>query len=225
MHKKNFYIITLLLLFYGMSYSQVPVKINKYLISAGMGISMTNTPSFNDYLRQTVLFSNTDSIKSFSVGFEVFGGLEYSVNKKFSVKLDYSYFIKTHSYVYSYYQYDFDYNIHQPYLMAYYVTRGTHYRFKYGGGAGYHFASMTKTISKTSEFKYKASGPAFRGELIFSADLSNTLESYLGGFITWNIIGTLKDSGGNTLKNPTTNEDVNLSGYGVGARLGFSIKL
>lgn len=227
MYRKYFYIFLALLFVWCTAYSQgstVPVKTKKFLISAGMGISYTNTSSFNDYLKEYIPFSNTDSVKTFSVGFEVFGGLEYAVNKKFSVKLDYSYFLKSLTYR-STYTYDFLYNIHQPYLMAYYVSSGTRYRFKFGGGAGYHFATLTRTISNTPEVKFNASGPALRGEVVFSADLSNSLESYLGGFITANFIGSLKDSNGNVLTKPTSGGEVNLSGYGVGVRLGFAIKL
>lgn len=224
MYKKYFFILIILVFICGSVNSQIPEKVKKCSISAGMGVSLTNTPSFNNYLEEYIPYTSKDSIKSFSVGFEVFGGLEYTVNKKYSVKLDYSYFTKILTYQYSYNKYDFTIHTHQPYIMGYYVSSGTNYRFKYGVGAGYHFAYLNRTISNTNEVNFKASGPSFRGELIFSADLSKSLASYLGGFVTWSIIGKLKDSNGYILKNTTTGEEVNLSGYGVGARLGFSIK-
>ncbi|RPI19386.1 MAG: hypothetical protein EHM58_01860 [Ignavibacteriae bacterium] len=224
MNKKYYYIILIMIFFTGTLHSQIPVKSNKYLISAGMGVSLTNTPSFNDYLKEFIPYSNKDSIKSFSVGFEIFTGMEYTVNKKFSIKLDYSYFMKSLSY-YLFYNYDYLLQVHQPYLMAYYVNRHTNFRFKFGAGAGYHFANLNRTISNASEINYKASGPAFRGEIIFSADMSKSLESYLSGYITGSMLGSLKETNGNILKNPTTGSEVNLGGYGAGVRLGFSIKL
>jgi hypothetical protein len=221
---KRLLIIFTLIIITGTVYSQSQ-KINKFSVSAGMGINLINTPVFNDYLRDEIPFSNKDSIKSFSVGFEVFGGFEYNVSKNFSLKLDYSYFIRSITYNYSYFTYDYFYNIHQPYLMAYYVARKPAYRFKFGAGAGYHFSTLEKAVTSTTEISYESSGPSFRGEIVFSADMSKSLESYISGFITGNFLNSLKESNGNILRNKVTGEEVNLSGFGIGARLGFSIKL
>lgn len=194
----------------------------RFSLSIGMGISMSTAPSFVDYVRNDLPILNKDSIKSFGVGFEFFGSAEYDLSKEFSLKLDYSYFVKNLSVNYAYFTYNYFYFIHQPYIMGYYVLRKKNYGFKFGGGLGYHFAHMTKDIGAGSNLDYSASGVAYRGEIVFYSFLSERLGSYISGFINGNSIGTLKDSNKNALLNAGTGGEVNLSGFGIGARIGIS---
>jgi len=188
----------------------------------GMGISMSTASSLVDYIRNDIPFTNKDSVKSFGVGLEFFGAFDYDVTKNFSVKLDYSYFIKSLSYNYSYFTYDYFYSIHQPYLIGSYVIRGSTYKFKFGAGLGYHLAQLKKDIGAGSDLVYNASGLGYRGEVVFAGMLSNRLGSYASGFISGSSIGTLKDKDDIPLKNSQTGEEVNLSGFGIGLRLGLS---
>jgi hypothetical protein len=194
-------------------------------LSTGMGISMTATPSFTDFMRNDIPYLNKDSVRTFGVGLEFFAGVEYDLSKKLSLKIDYSYFIKSQTYNYSFFTYDYFHNTHQPYLMCYYTARGRGYQFKFGAGLGYHFARVSKDIGASSEQIYDSKGPAYRGEVIFAADISRRLGSYISGFVTGNSLGVLKEQNGNVLKNAETGEEVNLSGFGIGLRLGFSIGL
>jgi hypothetical protein len=201
--------------------TEKPFK-KQFSLSIGMGISMSTAPSFVDYVRNDLPIVNKDSVKSFGVGFEFFGAAEYDVSKEFSLKLDYSYFVKNLSVTYAYFTYNYFYFIHQPYVMGFYVLRKNNYGFKFGGGLGYHFAHMTKDIGAGSYLDYNASGVAYRGEIEFYSFLSERLGSYVSGFIMGSSIGTLKDSNNNALKNSGTGGDVNLGGFGIGARLGIS---
>lgn len=201
--------------------TEKPFK-KRFSLSLGMGISTSTAPSFVDYVRNDVPVLNKDSIKSFGVGFEFFGAAEYDVSKEFSLKLDYSYFVKNLSINYAYFTYNYFYYIHQPYVMGFYVLRKNNYGFKFGGGLGYHFARMSKDIGAGSNLEYSASGLAYRGEIEFYSLLSDRLGAYVSGFLMGSSIGTLKDSDNNILKNPGSGADVNLSGFGVGARIGIS---
>jgi hypothetical protein len=199
---------------------------SRFSFSLGMGISMSTAPSLVDFIRNDIPLINKDSVKSFGVGFEFFGAVEYDISKDFSFKLDYSYFIKSLSYSYSYFTYDYFYSIHQPYLMGYYVVRKPAYSFKFGAGLGYHFAQLTKDIGAGSNLVYNASGAAYRGEVVFTAELSKKLASYFSGFVMGSSIGSLKDkSTSNVLKNSQTGAAVDLEGFGIGARLGLIIYL
>ena len=60
---------------------------------------------------------------------------------------------------------------------------------------------------------------------MFSPKLSNNLYGYLSGFAFGNFYGKLKDDNGNPLKAQNSNVEADVSGYGVGARLGFTINL
>jgi hypothetical protein len=225
-YKKIF--IVLLLLFSITAVNSQTNKVNKqskYSISAGMGFIYVNTPIFNDFLRSTIPFTNKDSVRNFTAAFEGFAGIEYNVNRKFSMRLDYSYFVRTLTYYFSYYTFDYFYNIHQPMLMGYYLISGTHYSFKLGAGAGMLFSNLKETNSSSSDKPYKSSGPGARAELIYAADLSKSLEAYFSGMVNWYGLGELKDDNGNILKNIRSGETVKLNGLGLGVRLGISIKL
>src|SRR5690349_952054 len=104
-------------------------------LSLGMGISLLNNSSFASYLRREIPYSNSDSIKSFNAGIEFFGGIEYMFSKNFAMKLDYSYYIRSLTYTFQAYTYDYSINIHQPYLMAYYVMQKNSFDLKFGAGA------------------------------------------------------------------------------------------
>jgi hypothetical protein len=193
-------------------------------LSAGMGLSYGTSPSFTSYLREVLPLSK-DSVKSFKVGIEFFGGLEYQLSKKFSLRLEYSYFIRSISYTYSYYTFDYFINIHQPYLVANYLLKYKNFEFKLGAGAGYHFANLENKLSQSNTVVYNSHGIGYKGEVVFSANLSRKFHSYISGFVYGSTLSSLKDSQGNLLKSPQSNSEVNLGGVGAGVRLGFSIIL
>jgi hypothetical protein len=224
-------IIVLLLIFSANSivYSQgSKIDSAKYkkqvYFSFGMGISMSTTPSLNDYLIHYIPFNTKDSVKTFSVGLEFFGGVEMQFSRRFSLKLDYSYFFKGNTYNYPPFIYDISFQIHQPVLMAFYIIPGKGFQLKLGGGIGYSFARLSNTVSG-SEIIYHSRGPGFKTEFVFDAQLSKRLGSYLSGFVMGNSLGNLKDSNDNILQDPLTKANVNLNDFGLGLRLGMSIKI
>lgn len=190
-----------------------------------MGIDYGTTPDFTDYLKDQIPYSNKDSIKSFHAGIEFFGGLEYDIARNLSIKLDYSYFLRSVNYSYSFFVFDYTIAQHQPYAMLNYVIKSDFYRFKIGLGAGYHLQNLDNKVNQTTTLSYKSNGVGVRGEVVFSNKFSNKFWGYLGAFLFGNFYGKLKDENGNVLKPANSNSEASLSGYGVGARLGFSIIL
>jgi opacity protein-like surface antigen len=184
-----------------------------------MGLGYTTTPKFNDFVRNEVFNGLHDSVKSFSVGLEIFGGMEYELTKSFSLRLDYSYFFKSKTYYKSFYIFDYYYFIHQPFLMAQYNINHTNYRFDFSAGAGYQFGQLQRTLNNT-EYTYSTSGPAIRGEVRFSARFTERLNTYLSGFVNGAFLNTfqIQNSGQQT-------QDVSLSGFGLGIRLGLSYNI
>jgi hypothetical protein len=221
------YLITCLLLTliftHNTIHSQQKNKQKKSIIfSLGMGVDYCANPSYTDYLRNELSTSSRDSIKTFSAGIEFFGGIEYEFSKVISGKLDYSYFIRSNSYTFSYYVFDYTITSHQPYVMLYYNWKNPSYTFKFGAGAGYHLHKLENNVSATNSLSYTANGFSFRGEVIFSPQLSNKLNAYISGFAFGSTNSSLKDENGNILKGTSTGTEVNLGGYGVGVRLGLS---
>jgi hypothetical protein len=190
-----------------------------------MGIDYGATPNFTDYLRNEIPYSNKDSIKSFHAGIEFFGGIEYELSQKTSVKLDYSYFIRSLSYTYSFFVFDYTIISHQPFVFINYLVKSDNYQFKFGLGAGYHFQILDNKVNQSTTLSYKSSGAGVRGEAVFSTKFSKKFWGYLSGFAFGNFYGKLKDDNGIVLKAANSTTEANLSGYGVGARLGFSVIL
>lgn len=208
------------------SYSQTKLKPKKLItFSAGMGIDYGATPDFTDYLKDEIPYSNKDSIRSFHAGIEFFGGLEYELSQKMSLKLDYSYFIRSLTYYYSFFVFDYTITSHQPYLFLNYLVKDQNYIFKFGLGAGYHLQMLDNKVNQNTTLSYKSNGVGVRGEAVFSTKFSKKFWGYLSGFLFGNFYGKLKDENGNVLKAANSTTEASLSGYGVGARLGFSIIL
>jgi len=179
-----------------------------------------NSPEFNEYLRNEIPYQNKDSIKSFSLGIEFFSAIEMGVSKNFSMRLDYLYSMKSLSYYYIF-RYEYFYSVHQPTINAFYLINGKHFQLKFGGGIGFQYAQLEVNSSKT----YKSWGGSLRGEIIYSAQLSNRLSSYISGFAFGHLTGGIKDRYGTTLRSSRTGKDVDLSGFGIGARLGLTVFL
>jgi hypothetical protein len=207
-------------------YSQSQIK-NKKLISvyAGMGIDYGITPVFNDYLKDQIPYSNKDSISSFNAGIEFFGGVEKDFSKNISVKIDYSYYIRSVSYSFLYEVYDYSITAHQPYIFVNYLYKTVNYNMRFGLGLGYHFQQLDNKINQTTTLTYNSRGPGIRLEAAFSPKLSKNFWGYLSVFGFGNFYSKLKNADGNTLKAANSTTEADLSGYGVGARIGFVINL
>jgi hypothetical protein len=206
--------------------SQVKKKYKRELsLYAGLGIDYGITPVFNDYLVAAIPYSTSDSIRTFNAGIEFYGGLEYELSKKVSLRADYSYFIRSVSYTYSPAVFDYTISSHQPYLFVNYLIKEPNFNFKFGLGGGFHMQNLDNRINNSTTETYTSSGPSVRGEVIYSPKLSKNFYGYIGGFVFGNFYSKLKDPDGNPLKASNSNTEASLRGYGVGARLGFLIKL
>lgn len=190
-----------------------------------MGVDYGITPDFNDYLVAAIPYSTGDSIKSFNAGVEFFGGFEYELSKTFGIRADYSYYVRSLSYTYSPAVFDYTITSHQPYIFGNYILRYDNFNFKLGAGIGYHLQQLDNRIDNSTTLSYSSSGPSIRAEVVFAPRLSKNFHGYLSGFAFGNFYSKLKDSSGITLKAANSNVEASLSGYGVGARLGFIINL
>lgn len=206
--------------------AQVKKKYHKELsFYAGLGIDYGISPDFNDYLVAAIPYSTSDSIRTFNAGIEFYGGLEYELSKNISLRADYSYFIRSISYTYSPAVFDYTISSHQPYLFVNYLIKEPNFNFKFGLGGGFHMQNLDNRINNSTTESYTSSGPSIRLESIFSPKLSQNFYGYISGFAFGNFYSKLKDQNGNPLQAANSTTEASLSGYGVGARLGFIIKL
>ena len=190
-----------------------------------MGIDYLSSPSYTNFLKNEIPYFTSDSIKTYSAGIEFFGTLEYEFSKSFSASIDYSYYLRSSNYTFTYYVFDNTITSHQPSLMVYYNLIYPGFKFKVGAGGGYHFHSLVNNISSTEHDSYNAGGGSVKAEFIFAPTLSNKLAAYVSIFYSGNFTSSLKSSDGTTLKSSSTGNEVNLGSNGPGARLGFTFYL
>ena len=198
-------------------------KNKKYTsLSFGMGLSYGNNPSLKNFIQYRIpdynQLTRNEQLSDFSAGIDFFLGIEKQINKSFSVKGEYSYFLKSYN-VSLFPQYNFSYNSHQPYLMFYYIIPQEYSYIKIGAGAGYILSNLT-VKEFGLESNYTAGGFGFKTEIILNAQIGKSFAGYLSGNISKTFLSNLKDSNGNVLLTSGTNETVNLSSLSAGIRLG-----
>ena len=193
-------------------------------LSFGMGVDYSNNPSLKKYVQYLIPDYNSliasDQLSDFASGLEFFVGVEKQISKKFSLKAEYSYFIKSYN-VSAKPNYDFTYRNHQPYLIANYIIPFEYFFIKVGAGAGYIISELT-VKQHGGENTYSSSGIGMKIESVVNAQVSKSVTVYLSGFITNTIMQDLKDKSGLDLTT-SSNDKINLSSFGAGLRLGVEI--
>ncbi|MEO7357918.1 MAG: hypothetical protein ABIY50_10430 [Ignavibacteria bacterium] len=197
---------------------------NYISFSFGMGILYSNNPSLTKFIELDVpnytFIPNEQTVSSFTTGIQFFGGAEFQLTKKFSVKSEYAYLIKSID-VPTNKNYQYSYFTHQPMIQLYYIFLQDYSYIKFGIGGGY-FISRFIRKERVVETKYTSSGTGIKAEGIFNAQLGKSAAVYLCGFLMNSFMSDLKNENGNHLLN-LNNEKVNLSSFGAGFRLGVEV--
>jgi hypothetical protein len=207
--KKFFYLI---LIITGTAFGQID-------LSAGMGINFTSFASLNDYISSV----NNQDLASFNSNVEFFGEAGYLLKNNFMLGLDYSFSL--YSYTNDFYglgKFKFEYNLHSPTLMAYYVLKGEGYKFKLGGGAGIRYivcdqtlpqSTLTETYSSTGfGALLKAEGNTALGQNVFAL---------IAFALKMDFPGTPKSSGKPLSYRQSGINDVDINSFTAGVRLGI----
>ena len=193
-------------------------------ISFGMGVDYSNNPSLKKFIQYTIPQYNTlspsDQLSDFASGLEFFGGVERQISKNFSIKAEYSYFLKSYN-VSVFPLYDFSYVNQQPYLIFNYIIPHDFFYIKMGAGAGYILSKLT-VKQFGGEKSYTSSGLGLKIESVLNAQISKSVATYLSAYIYNTMLQNLKDSGGNELVS-SNGDKVNLNSFGIGLRLGVEV--
>ncbi len=168
------------------SFQEQNKKSDYISFSFGMGINYCNNNSLIDFIELQIPDYNTvpqnERFSQFSTGLEFFGGVEYQISRNFSIKGDYSYFIKSIN-ISRFQNYDYSYINHQPYIILNYLIPQEYFFLKIGGGVGYLVSNLSvKEFSYQQD--YSSTGIGLKLEGIFKAQISKNVASYLNGFIT-----------------------------------------
>lgn len=200
-------------------------KFSNYIsFSGGMGISYSNNPSLTTYIELDVpnytYIPNVQKVSPFTTGIEFFGGIEVQLDKKFSLKSEYSYLIKSIE-IPTNINYQYSYHSHNPMLLFNYIFAQQYSYIKFGLGGGYNITKFTRK-ERVIETTYNSTGAAMKLEGIFNAQLGKSAAVYLSGFLVKSFMSDLKRDNDTYLVN-LNSDRVNLSSFGAGVRLGLEI--
>ncbi|MBT8378358.1 MAG: hypothetical protein KJN64_03940 [Ignavibacteria bacterium] len=191
-------------------------------LKGSMGINFLSIPSLQDYINQNFAPSNSQ-LATFNSAVIFAGEIGTFVNNNFEVSLEVPYQIYSYTENIGLGQYELAYNLIPPSVLAYYVINGNGYNFKFGGGVGPRFVSVTeKKKWQGSEVSFSTIG--FGGLLRIEGNtaLSDNVYANIGVDLRYDVNGEPEDGSGNKLPNVVQNEVVNINTLSMGLRLGIS---
>ena len=191
-------------------------------IKGSMGINFLSVPSLQDYINQNFAPSNSQ-LATFNSAVIFAGEVGTFLNKDVEVSIELPYQIYSYTENIGLGQYELAYNLILPSVLAYYVISGNGYNFKFGGGAGPRFVSLTeKKKWQGSEVTFSSIG--FGGLLRVEGNtaLSDNLYANIGVDLRYDLNGEPENDSGNKLSNVVQNEVVNMNTFSMGLRLGIS---
>jgi hypothetical protein len=189
-------------------------------ISATMGIDFVSTPSFKDYINQNYTAGEEMSDFSSAVQFTLRYGKMLS--PQFMLAGEIGYQIYSYNNFFSLGQYDISANNIMPSIIAYYVSSGDGYFFKFGGGAGLRMIYITEKLpgdANSSDYLASGFGLLLRGE--GTTRIDGNLHAHIGADIRYDLAGKPEKQDDNLSPNRTF-EQVEFNSLIVGVRLGLS---
>lgn len=189
--------------------------------NASMGMDFKSVPSLRDYINSG--FSNPgNQFASFKSTVNFSGEADYRLKPNFQIGFEYSY--QTDSYNTPHGSggvYELSYSNHRPTVMAYYIIPGLGYQFKFGGGAGYRYASLNERIVSNTNHSFSGFGLVLRA--LGNTMLGKNFYALVGFDLRYDILG--QNSNSNMIINQTNDENVNLNSVSVGVLLGITFTL
>lgn len=206
------FLLAALFIFSSILYSQTE-------LTAGMGINFVSQASLKDYINRN--FGNVagDKLNTFFSSVEFNGEGTYSISDNFDLGLEYAQSIFSYNTSLGYTVYDLSYTMHKPSLVAYYVIPGKGYEFKFGGGIGLRFLSLTEKIAK--EVDFSSVGWGVLGRIEGHTSLTNNLYAVITGDIRVDLPGDAKDSNDKNFVDGS-GEIIGLNSIAFGVKLGIS---
>jgi hypothetical protein len=189
-------------------------------VAAGLGVSVVNATDVVDYINS--VSSSAQRIDDFASAPEFFGTAEFRLTNELGAKLEYSYLLKSYIVGTDLGDYDYTYRVHMPTLLVQYLISDTGYAVKFGGGAGYHFATFSRGLIGPLPQSFKSSGLGFKLEAEGNTSLGGNLYGYVTADFRLNVMSTIKDAMGITLRFPTAPaREVKLNFFSLGLKFGL----
>jgi len=187
-----------------------------------MGINFLSSPSVQDYINENFAPSGAQ-LGTFNSAIIFTGEVGTFLDKSFELGIELPYQIYSYTENVGLGQYELAYNSILPSVMVYYVLSGIGYNFKFGGGAGVRFVSVTESKKwQGTEDSFSAVG--FGGLLRVEANtaLAENVYANIGLDMRYDINGEPENDNGSTLVNNVKGENVNFDTFSLGVKLGIS---
>ena len=192
-------------------------------LSFDMGLDYKSAPSYRDYINFNHAFTQADQIPTFKSSVCFASEADYKLNPNFALGLEYNFQIDSYNNTYSSGgSYQISYNLQRPSLVAYYILPGEGYQFKFGGGVGLRYVSLSETIYSAT--KYYATGAGLLLKSEGNTKLSDHFYALIGVNVRYDITGKLSTPSQN-LTNNESNENVNLNSVSFGIYFGITFIL
>ena len=201
---------------------------SRYSISFGMGAGVHSAPRVADYISSFGVTESGQRVDEFSSMLELYFAPWMRVEPEWGVGLEYAFLTKTHTVgsgpglVGA----EFTYNVHMPTALVHYVVDGSSYYFKFGGGAGYHFATMIQTLrSVGAEETFSTEGFGLKLEAMGYTKFDDTFFGNIGADLRWDFLGALTTDSGLAAIDRTTNTTAKMQFFSVSLKFGVCFQL
>ena len=194
----------------------------QWQLNLSMGLDFKSSPAFRDYINTSFAFGN-NLIPTFKSAISFSGEVDYKLSKSFALGLEEN--IQIDSYNATYITggiYEISYTVHKPSLLAYYIIPGDGYQFRFGGGVGPRFVSLSEKINTSSD--YSASGYGLVLKVEGNTLLSKNFYALIGTNIRYDVTGDFSNNQ-NTIVNRSTGDKLNLNSISFGIYLGVTFIL
>lgn len=232
MSSLRFHVITLSLLA-GISHAHAQDSGEKLAskelsISAGLGVAAHSAPLLNDYINAIGQPGLDQRLDEFTSAPEFFVHPEVRISEDWVLGVEYSLMLKSYSLtdVSGYARSEFSYQVHMPTLTVAYFVPGDGYRFKFGGGLGYHVATMAQNLpSFGSQTDYSTRGFGIKLNAVGNTKFDETFYGLIEVDLRWEFLGALKTSDGVEAVESRSNAKAKMNFFNVGLKFGILLQL
>src|ERR1017187_10497007 len=191
-------------------------------VRGGMGINFVSTPQLRDYLNVSQFAPYDNQVASFNTAVNFSGEVDFRSAKNYELGVEVAYLYNSFTFSPNGRRYELSYGVVMPTIVNYYVIDGQGYNFKFGGGLGIRFASISvlPEFTPTSN-NYSSVGFGILLRALGNTALGSNVYANITGDIRYDINGTPKNNGSPIL-DPTFGNNVNLNSLSVGLSLGIT---
>ncbi len=191
-------------------------------LRGGMGINFISTPTLRDYLNDGHFAPINNQVATFNTAINFSGEMDFRAAKNYELGVEVAYLYNSFTFSPNGGRYELSYGVVMPTIVNYYVIDGQGYNFKFGGGLGIRFASISvlPEFTPTSN-NYSSVGFGILLRALGNTALGSNVYANITGDIRYDINGTPKNNGSPIL-DPTFGNNVNLNSLSVGLSLGIT---